>query len=382
MTLQIRQGKIVRTLPVVVWLLASMAVGYLFVHQAERTELTGIVYSQEQIINSQESGYVRYLPVNLFQTVKKGDTLAIIKETSVAREQYNNDFVQAQRATAEAELFSLQAQLRAAEEELHNQKFDTKNNIASISHQIAIDVEKARLEVLKIRSTLEPAKLQLKDYEVEIEIVTYLLKNEAAEQYELERAQSQYNILQEQISRDEELLVAAEKMVEIAMIRKEEFNEQQGIGYLVSDKQLEPIRAAIVAQELRIKELMEVFDTVVLTAPFDGIVNTLNFKPGQAIMSGEPIMTIVKPNPDYIVAWVPHYDINNFELNAPVRVFSQRIPIISFESQISHTNASIELMPENLWLNQTTPTWGRKIQIPVMPGFSCLHNEIVGIKRL
>ncbi len=381
MALQIRQGKIARTLPVAVWVIAATAVGYLFVNQAQRTDLAGIAYSYEQTINSQEPGYIRYLPVSLYQAVKKGDTLAIIKENSIAREQYNSDLLKAQQATAEAELMHLKAELKAAEEDFREQKFTQVNTMAATARQLAIDVEKARLEVLEIRSTLEPEKLELKDLEVEIEIVSYLLNQGAAEEYELKKCQSELDVLKEKIVHDEELLAAAEQSVDNALQRKDEFNQQKRFSNSLTDKQLEPIRLAIVVQEKHIEELMEQFDTVVLTAPFDGIVNSLNFKPGQAVMGGEAIMTIIKPTSDYITAWIPQHDIDGFELNTKVQVVSCRMPRTTFDSQISHIGASIEQMPEVLWPSPSTPSWGRPVQIPVLPKFACIHNEIVGIKK-
>lgn len=45
-------------------------------------------------------------------------------------------------------------------------------------------------------------------------------------------------------------------------------------------------------------------DVIVLAAPFDGIVNTLTYKPGQTVVPGDPIMTIVKPKSEVATAWV------------------------------------------------------------------------------
>ena len=48
-----------RTLPVLVWMMAAVAVVTLFLNQSERVDLKGIAFSHEQIINTTETGYIR-----------------------------------------------------------------------------------------------------------------------------------------------------------------------------------------------------------------------------------------------------------------------------------------------------------------------------------
>jgi multidrug resistance efflux pump len=145
---------------------------------------------------------------------------------------------------------------------------------------------------------------------------------------------------------------------------------------------LAPIRQAILVQEKRIEELIAQRDVIVLVAPFDGIVNTVNYKAGQTVVRGDSIMTVVKPQPEYIMAWVPQNQMHRFDVNTRVKIVSPTAPYQSFESQVSHMGASLELMPERLWKVPATPEWGRSIKIPIQPGFECLHNEVLGIKTL
>ena len=147
----------------------------------------------------------------------------------------------------------------------------------------------------------------------------------------------------------------------------------------MSDTELAPIRKAILVQEKRLAEFIQQRDIIILTAPFDGIVNALNYKPGQTVVRGDPIMTIVNPTPDSITAWVPQKNIGQFVQNMKVKVISLNAPRQSFVSQISNMSPSLELIPQQLWRTPTVPEWGRSIQIPVQPSFACIHNEIVGI---
>ncbi|RKY10670.1 MAG: hypothetical protein DRP52_06975, partial [Planctomycetota bacterium] len=281
------------------------AVVVLFLCQSETAQLKGIAFSHEQIINTTETGYIRSIPVELYQEVKKGDTLAIIKENTVAQEEFIHSLLQAERATAEAELEQLKAELAAAEDRLLVDQFERDSDTTSLERRLAVDMERARLEVLEIKSDLGPDRLILKDMEVELEIVQRLVAEQASEEYELQKIQAQCDIFRESVAQKGELLVQAEENYKAAMLRKDEFEQSTPISPKLSDKELAPIRKAILVQEKRLVEFIKQRDIIVLTAPFDGIINTLNYKSGQTVVRGDPIMTIVDPTPGSITAWIP-----------------------------------------------------------------------------
>lgn len=383
MRFQPKQGRLLtRILPVFVWTVALGAVVVLFQHQSMKIELRGIAFSHEQSINSVETGYIRSIPVTLYQEVKKGDTLAIIKENTVSREEYVNALLQARRETAEAELERLKAELQAAEDRLLVDNFERSSDITTMQRRLSVDIERNRLQVLEIKSSLEPDRLVLKDLEVEIEIIQSLLKDHAAEDYELQKAQAQYNIMTEKIAQADQLLAQAQKDYEAALLRKDEFDQQVPRRPLLADKELAPIRQAILVQEKRITELVKQRDVIVLTAPFDGVINTLTYKPGQTVVRGDAIMTIVKPTPEVITTWVGQNGMNEILVNTKVEVASLNAPYETFESQVSHISASLEIIPQRLWKDPTRPEWGRCIQIPIQPEFVCVHNEVLGIRTL
>lgn len=380
---QLKHGKLLtKLLPVFVWLCAVVAVSLLFQHQSTHIHLKGIAFSYEQIINTTETGYLRSVPVQLYQQVKKGDTLAIIKENTVAREEYIDALLQAQKDTAEAELTQLKAELAAAEDRLYVENFEKDNEITTMQRRLAVDLERARLEVLEISAALEPDRLALKDLEVEIDIVTKLLNEYATEEYELQKTQAQYDVLKERVDRNERLLAQAQENYDAAQLRKDEFEQTIPVAPRLSDKELAPIRQAILVQEKRINELIKQRGIIVLTAPFDGIVNTLNYKSGQTVVRGDPIMTLIKPTAETITAWVRQEDVDKYELNMPVEVVSMDTSSKVFSSQISNIGSSFELVPQRLWRNPTIPEWGRSVQIPIQPNFQCVHNEIVGIRAI
>ena len=374
------KGKLLtRLLPVFVWVMATVVVGVLFLYQSETVQLKGIAFYNEQTINSVETGYLSSVEVKLYQKVEEGQTLAIIKENTVAREAYVDALLEAKKKTAEAELLQLKAELAAAEDRLIAGQYEQQSETTAMERRLSVDLERARLELLEIKSTLEPDRLAMKDLEVELEIIKRLVDEQATEEYELQKAQAQYDIMKEKVDQTQALLDQSKVNYELARLRKDEFSETLPKSPLLSDRELAPIREAIIVRETKIKELIKQHGIIVLTAPFDGIVTALNCKSGQTVVRGEAIMTIVEQKPESITAWVPQKKMGRFVQNMKVKVVSLNTPQRSFVSQISNISPAMELMPQQLWQNPTIPEWGRPIQIPIQPNFACAHNEVVGI---
>ena len=367
-------------MPVIIWFAALVGAGYLFVDQSETVRLKGIVCCDEQIINSVETGYISSLPVKLFQQINEGDTIAVIKENTSAKDSYVNATLLARKATEEAELERLRSELIAAQQNLIQEESDLISDHKSMERRLAIDLENARLQILEIKLGLEPDKLALKDIEVEIEIVNKLLKEDAAEEYELQRIEAQHKILASKVAQQEKLLASAKDNYEYAQIRKDEFEHKYPLRPKLSEVELAPIRNAIIVQERKIAELMKQQDVIVLTAPFNGIITCLDYKAGQTVVRGDPIMKIVKPTPTSITAWLPESQMKLLDERSKVEVVSLDKPHLKFESHISNVSIAIEEIPQRLWDDPAIPKWGRAIQIPVQPGFMSLHNEIVGIR--
>jgi hypothetical protein len=157
-------------------------------------------------------------------------------------------------------------------------------------------------------------------------------------------------------------LTQAQNAYQDAQLRKDQFEQSNPVSPYFSDRELAPTRKAILVQEKRLAELIKQRGIIVLTAPFDGIVNTLDYKA--------------------IKTWVSQKSMSRFSINTKVEIVSLDSPQQRFVSQISHMSPSLELIPQRLWRSPTIPEWGRSILIPIHPDFTCVHNEVVGIRTI
>jgi multidrug resistance efflux pump len=382
MKLQLKKGRLLtRMLPVFVWFAALGAVGVLFIHQGDQVDFTGIVTTQEQAIAVAEAGYIKTLPVRLYDPVKKGDTLAVIEISTVGVEQYNTDLINAQRATAQAELERLKAEMGAAEAELEADNSERDRDTLDTHRRLAVDVEQARLKILEVKTDLEPNRALLKDLELEVKTAEDLFNDKAIASYELQKTQSECEVVRQTVKANEQLLEQAQDHYAKAQLRLDEF-KQSGPLHPSLSKILDPLAKAITVQEKLIEEFMRPRDTLVLTAPFDGVVSNLLYKPGQAVLRDIPIMTIVQPAPNCVTAWVPQKKIRDLHVDMPVQIVSQDLPRQIAVSRITHISPSMELLPERMWVSPDLPEWGQVVIIPIQPGMELVPNEIVNIKSL
>ena len=121
---------------------------------------------------------------------------------------------------------------------------------------------------------------------------------------------------------------------------------------------------------------------LVLTSPIDGMVNLVQKGPGEAVLAGEPILTIAERRTSRIIAYVDENQMSQVKEGMAVRLIKgdNRGQIIN--SQVVSLGPNIELMPQRLWRNPTVQQWGRPVMIKNPPALNLLPGQTVGIKGL
>jgi hypothetical protein len=188
-------------------------------------------------------------------------------------------------------------------------------------------------------------------------------------------------MLAEKIKLMKEQLDEATENLALCQLRKDQFEQKAPLNTSL-ELTLEPLKKAIIAQQKRIAELFIESDKVVLVAPFDGIVNQIYCHSGQAVLQGEPIVTVAKQTPDHVVAWVDQNTPVDELLNREINLIKRDMPPKVMVSRISEFGPAIEMIPARLWRNPDIEEWGRPVIIPVHPDMGLLINEIVGIKDI
>lgn len=212
------QGRVTfHLVPILVWIAAVAAVGALLMRRSQHCMVVGLAVGGSYNVAATSHGRVKSLPVKLFERVEAGETLVVIN-TVLDNETLQSE-LEAEKATIELEIAQLRAELAAAEEEVRLRAAGYEDAHAEAIAQLSVDVERARLDALEIQSILEPDRVLLKDYELEVRINKELLAKNAIEPYELQKAQTQFDFMDRTVRENERRLAEAKKNADEAALR-------------------------------------------------------------------------------------------------------------------------------------------------------------------
>ena len=111
-------------------------------------------------------------------------------------------------------------------------------------------------------------------------------------------------------------------------------------------------------------------------------MSLIQHRAGEAILAGEPILTISEAEPGDVVAYVSEGQLSDIHENMEVKLIQNGKEPKVVSSQVVYLGPGMELMPERLWRNPNIPQWGRPMLIKIPPSLDLVPGELVGIRGL
>lgn len=107
-------------------------------------------------------------------------------------------------------------------------------------------------------------------------------------------------------------------------------------------------------------------------APFTGTVATRTAEPGEVVMAGTPIITLVNLAEVYLRAFVPEGDIGRVRLGQPARVYLDSAPARPIDALVSRIDPQATFTPENTYFREdrVKQVVGVKLQLRGAVGFA------------
>ncbi len=359
------------SVPVVVWMAAVAATVWLIAQRAERVELLGIAQTEQRQIAAHTSGRLAMIPVRLLESVRAGQTLAVLEDEQV----------RAALATVTAELTRLRSEIAATENRLGAEAAAQQTQQKTESRRFAIDVESARLRELELRASLEADRIRLEFLELQATLMEGLYQKRAVSEYNFRLAEAECATLRKQIDERTKVLAQAERAHATARERQEDFSRTYPAPSSV-DVALEPLRAGLSVQEHRIAELSLERSLLVLSSPIDGVVAELRRGVGEVVLTGEPILIVSAPEPSEVIAFAMRDQIDAFPAGEPVALGVWREGHVQKTATAYVTAAGPAAMqlPQRLWLNQAAPEWGWPVRISLPSGLRIRGGELVAVR--
>lgn len=388
-------------LPILVWLMAVACVIGLFTRRSQRFEIVGMARSPVVHVSVNCPAKLKTVSVKPFENVKKGQTVAIVN--TVLDDEQPRIELQAQLDAILAEIEHLSAQLVPTEETLKAEESDRVINHIARMRSFDLDIENARIQILSLRSQIASDRIILEDLALEAKVTHDLVEQKAIAPIEHEKAQVQFSALKKKIEENEKLLDQAKRDLEQTQQRRDGYAKSLPFNPSVDDA-VEVIRKQMAVQErlmdgvLAQLEALKARESLEIKAPIDGVVIPIQQQandalmrrpgekiigqPGEVVTAGEPILAIAETSPTEIIAYIGDRLLGQVEENMPVEIIKEREPSQIARSQITQIGPTMEIMPEQMWLNPNMPQWGRPVLIKIPEGLELVPGEIIGIKRL
>jgi len=381
-----RTGRIhPQVFPLLIWLAVLAGVVMLFYHGTQQFEVVGIAQGEISQVCAPVDGRLKAVYVQLFDTVKKGDVVASL----------DDELLNAQITTFMANAEHLRAQLEPMREQMLADSAARELDKTEEQRRFAVDVERARLDILSLKAQNAADEITLQDYAAEVKIATDLLKKNTIAPYEVEKAQALYNALAKKIQETEAQIIQAEEQFKIAQQRQDTFALHNPQNPSV-DTALEAIRKEAAVQEKFAEELNVQRKSMIIAAPIDGtiikiIANARDEsihragegamrRAGEAVLAGDPILVIAQGEPKEIIAYAGERQVARIKEGAKVELAKKTGQARIAQSYVVHIGPVVEQMPTRLWVNPTIPQWGLPFVIKVPEGMNLIAGETVSIR--
>ncbi len=358
-------------LPVLVWLVAIGGVVVLFYNRSQNFEAVGLAKGRVCLITSASDGKLKDVKVQLFETTTRGQVLAVLEDEEFRTE----------AAVCMAEIDNLKAQLTTMEDTLLTEAKERQMERISTYRRFCVDVETAQKLVLELKTTLETDRAMLASLKQDLEISEELVKQDAISSFEMEKTKYTHDSMANKVKETEKWLIQAQADLKESQQRRDEFAGQQPYNPSV-DSALAVLNQQIKVQERMIEHFMSQCQAMVLKSPVDGVVSQIQKGPGETVIAGEPILTVVEQNATDIVAYVnPNLSVKIKE-RMPVQLVKNGDPVQIANSQVARLGPDVELIPQQLWRDPRAEEWGRAVYIKIPPNLKLVPGEAVGIRGL
>ncbi len=123
--------------------------------------------------------------------------------------------------------------------------------------------------------------------------------------------------------------------------------------------QLEMARSSVLRAQAAVDECS-------LLSPISGVVMSRNFEPGEAVLPGSKILTIVKTTDVRVTFFLPNAELASASLGKTVSVIADAWPGNVFKGKIIHVEPKAEFTPRNVQTREDRDrlVYGVKIMIP------------------
>lgn len=333
--------------------------------------VSGRIEGDDAAVGAKTSGRIREITVREGDEVKPGQTIAVLDDAQVkAREQQAEAAVR----TAEARVRLSTQQIAVLNEQLRQSEIGVEQAKADAEGR----VNEAEARLAATEAQLAQAEASYSQAQWEREAYARLVQKgivavqEAKQKESTEQAQAAVvRSARRQVEAAKGAVTTARAMLANPAIRSSQVAAVQG--------QILQAKADVAASEAdaeraraQLEEARANRNDLTVIAPFGGTVATRTAEPGEVVMAGTPIVTLVNLSLVYLRAFVPEGQIGHVKVGQPARIYLDSSPKTPIDAFVSRVDPQASFTPENTYFREdrVKQVVGVKLQLRGAVGFA------------
>jgi multidrug resistance efflux pump len=345
----------IRLAPFGIFLAVALAVVIMWRQNVAAPTMLGEVEAVRANISSPKAGKLSQLNVTRLQRVHAGDLIAQVITT-------DPQVLQSSLAVIQAEIQLLRVNLQPV---LGQQRY-------------ALNYDHLRLDWMDQRVQLASARVKLELADTELRRAQELFGDKVIAQQILDRNQTAKDSLDVEVKERTALVGELEN-------RLKQLSLSDSTSSYPKDTNPEDVlQASIRVQEQKLRLTEAELSPVKLTVPMDGMISTIHHRSGEAVVAGEPIVTLTALSSDRILGYVRQPLSVQPEVGMKVEVRARSFSRCVAEAEIVQVGSQME--PISAALLPLTATHLREVGLPVLVSLpssqKLLPGEIVDLRLL
>jgi HlyD family secretion protein len=190
---------------------------------------------------------------------------------------------------------------------------------------------------------------------------------------EAQLAQAEASYAQARWDRDAFATLFKRDLIAEQQARQAENNERTQAAVVVAAKrQVGAAQADADRAKAQLDEARANRQDLRVVAPFAGTVATRTAEPGEVVMAGTPVITLIDLSRVYLRGFVPEGQIGRVRVGQPARVYLDSAPTQPIEAFVSRIDPHATFTPENTYFREdrVKQVVGLKLQLRGAEGFA------------
>ncbi len=333
--------------------------------------VSGRIEGDDAAVAAKTTGRIREITVREGDRIEAGQVIAVLDAEQIrAREQ------QAEAAVRQAEARAriAQHQIAVLNEQLRQSRFGVDQARADARGR----VNEAEARLAAAEAQLAQAEAAHAQAKWDREALARLFQRELIAEQEARRAQSNeeaqaavVSAARRQVEAARGALTAAEANLVNPAIRSSQVAAVQG-QILQAQADIAAAQADAERARAQLEEARANRQDLQVIAPFAGTVATRTAEPGEVVMAGTPIITLVNLAEVYLRAFVPEGEIGRVRVGQPARVYLDSAPTRPIDASVSRIDPEASFTPENTYFREdrVKQVVGVKLQLRGAEGFA------------